>query len=196
MNFYDYNIPGQRDSMFSISYTDLYQSDTVRFDYAYAQYNAGNIDSLSVRISTDGGVSFPFEIFRRGGLGLATAPQTSSYFVPQNNTQWRSFSFPLSSIVSATSSATEIPSEFQLHQNFPNPFNPSTTISFALPVKTFAKLVIHDIAGKEIALLTQGYFDAGKHQVTFDATDLSSGVYFFSLKTPGYSTTRRMVLLK
>jgi len=196
MNFYDYNIPGQKDSMFSISYTDLFQSDTVRFDYAYAQYNAGNIDSLSVRISTDGGLSFPFEIFRRGGLGLATAPQTSSFFVPQNNTQWRSFSFPLSSIVSATSSATEIPSEFQLHQNFPNPFNPMTAIPFELPVRTFAKLIIHDIIGREVAVVSEQYYEAGKHQIQFDGTNLSSGIYFVSLITPGYSTTRRMVLTK
>ncbi len=196
MNFYDYNIPGQRDSMYSISYMDLFQSDTVRFDYAYAQYNATNIDSLSVRISIDGGISFPFEIFRKGGLGLATAPQTSSFFVPQNNTQWRSFSFPLSSIVSASSNATKIPSEFQLYQNFPNPFNPSTTISFALPVRTNAKLVVHDITGKEIAVLSKGYYNAGYHEVKFNAANLSSGVYFFSLKTPGYIATKRMVLIK
>ena len=196
MNFYDYNIPGQRDSIYSTSYRDLFQSDTVRFDYAYAQYNAANIDSLTVRVSTDGGVSFPFEIFRRGGLGLATAPQTSSYFVPQNNTQWRSFSFPLSSIVSASSNATEIPSKFQLHQNFPNPFNPSTTISFILPVRTFTELVVYDISGKEVAVLSRGYSDAGEHKFRFNAAGLSSGVYFFSLNTTGYSETKRMVLLK
>jgi hypothetical protein len=196
MNFYDYNIPGQRDSMYSASYLDLYQSDTVRFDYAYAQYNATNIDSLKVKVSIDGGLTFPYEIFRRGGLGLATAPQTSSSFVPQNNTEWRSFSFPLSGIVSATSNTSNIPGAFELHQNYPNPFNPSTYISFSLPVRTRVKLIVYDMLGREVKTLADNSFEPGNHKVVFDAAGLSSGIYFYSISTPGFSSTKRMAFIK
>lgn len=196
MNFYDYNIPGQRDSMYSASYVDLFQSDTVRFDYAYAQYNATNIDSLKVKVSIDGGLTFPYEIFRRGGLGLATAPQTSSSFVPQNNTEWRSFSFPLSGIVSATSNTSNIPVAFELHQNYPNPFNPSTYISFSLPVRTRVNLIVYDMLGREVKTLADNSFEPGNHKVVFDAAGLSSGIYFYSISTPGFSSTKRMVFIK
>jgi hypothetical protein len=196
MNFYDYNIPGQRDSMYSASYLDLYQSDTVRFDYAYAQYNATNIDSLKVKVSIDGGLTFPYEIFRRGGLGLATAPQTSSSFVPQNNTEWRSFSFPLSGIVSATSNTSNIPGAFELHQNYPNPFNPSTYISFSLPVRTRVKLIVYDMLGREVKTLADNSFEPGNHKLVFDAAGLSSGIYFYSISTPGFSSTKRMAFIK
>lgn len=196
MNFYDYNIPGQRDSMYSASYVDLYQSDTVRFDYAYAQYNATNIDSLKVKVSIDGGLTFPYEIFRRGGLGLATAPQTSSSFVPQNNTEWRSFSFPLSGIVSATSNTSNIPGAFELHQNYPNPFNPSTYISFSLPVRTRVKLTVYDMLGRVVKTLADNSFEPGNHKVVFDAAGLSSGIYFYSISTPGFSSTKRMAFIK
>jgi hypothetical protein len=196
MNFYDYNIPGQRDSMYSASYLDLYQSDTFRFDYAYAQYNATNIDSLKVKVSIDGGLTFPYEIFRRGGLGLATAPQTSSSFVPQNNTEWRSFSFPLSGIVSATSNTSNIPGAFELHQNYPNPFNPSTYISFSLPVRTRVKLIVYDMLGREVKTLADNSFEPGNHKLVFDAAGLSSGIYFYSISTPGFSSTKRMAFIK
>ena len=99
MDFFDYNIPGQKDSMYSKIYTRLLNSDTLRFDYAYAQYNSVNIDSLIVKISTDGGLTFPTEVFRKGGLALATAPQTTGFFYPLNNSQWRSFKFSLSGFV-------------------------------------------------------------------------------------------------
>ena len=196
MNFYDYNIPGQRDSMYSASYVNLFDSDTLRFDYAYAQYNATNIDSLMVKVSIDGGISFPYEVFRKGGLGLATAPQTSSSFVPQNNTEWRSFSFPLSGIVSATTSSTNIPGKFELHQNFPNPFNPSTYISFSLPVRSRVKLIVYDMLGREVRKLADNSFEPGNHKVVFDAADLSSGIYFYTISTPGFSSTKRMAFIK
>jgi hypothetical protein len=196
MDFYDYNIIGQRDSMYSASYIDLYISDTLRFDYAYAQYNTSNIDSLIVRVSVDGGLTFPFEVFRRGGLNLATAPQTSSFFVPQNNTEWRSFSFPLSSVVSASSGASQVPSAFGLRQNYPNPFNPSTTVNFSLPINSHVKMVVHNILGKEIKTLTNDLYNAGEHSIVFQANDLPSGIYFCTIITPGFTSTIRMILIR
>ncbi len=198
MDFFDYNIPGQRDSMYSKVYRDLLSFDTVRFDYAYAQYTTTgtNIDSLTVNISTDGGLTFPFQIFRQGGLGLSTAPQTTTFFVPQNSTQWKTFRFSLNNIVSVNGEANNIPSQFILKQNYPNPFNPKTIISYELPVSGFVKLKIYDLLGKEIMTLINEHQTIGTYKTEFDGTGIASGIYFYSLSTDGFIDTKRMVLIK
>jgi len=198
MDFFDYNIPGQKDSMYSKLYTGLLSIDTVQFDYAYAQYNSTNIDSLIVLVSTDGGVTFPTEVFRKGGLALATAPQNTSFFVPTNNTEWRSFRFGLTNIVSVSNSAVNIPGKFELKQNYPNPFNPNTVIGYQLAVSSFASLKVYDILGKEVAILVNEKQNAGSYNYQFSTINyhLSSGIYFYKLTTEGFSDTKRMVLIK
>ena len=198
MRFYDYNIPGQRDTMYSKSYRNLTIFDTLRFDRAYAQYNSlgTNIDSLTVNISTDGGITFPIEAFRRGGFQLSTAPITSSFFIPQDNTQWRTYEFSLNGTVSVNSYGENIPFKFTLNQNYPNPFNPSTVISYDLPVSGNVSVTIYDILGKEIKNLVNEFQNPGSYNVTFNAGGLSSGVYFYRLNTEGFTEIKRMVLLK
>ena len=197
MNFFDYNFPGQRDSMYSKRYTGLLASDTVRFDYAYAQYSTnGYIDSLIVRISTDGGQTFPSEIFRKGGLNLATAPQTSQFFIPTNFTQWKTFSFPLSSFVDINNNSTNIIPGYSLNQNYPNPFNPATNINYEIPLRGTVSLIVYDMLGKETAVLVNEIQQAGKYSVSFNAGNLPSGVYFCTLKTEGFTDTKKMILLK
>lgn len=196
MRFYDYNIPGQSDSMYSAAFTSLYPSDTLRFDYAYAQYNSTNIDSLIVKISVDGGLTFPYEVFRRGGLGLATAPLTSSYFVPQNNTEWRVFSASLSGIVSVSENSLTVPHAYGLQQNYPNPFNPSTTIKFSLPVRSSVKISLYDLAGKEVMRLADDNFSEGEHYLSINGSSLASGAYFCVMQSDGYIGSIKMLLLK
>ncbi len=196
MDFYDYNNVGQIDSMYSKFYTNLLSSDTIRFDYSYAQYNSTNIDSLIVKVSTDDGMTFPTEIFRKGGLNLATAPQTTSFFIPTNNTQWRSYKFSLNGIVSASSTENLVPTKFVLNQNYPNPFNPKTIISYEIPVSGNVKLLVYDILGKEIKTLVNEKQTTGNYKIDFDAGNLPSGVYFYRLITDGFTDTKRMVLIK
>ena len=196
MDFFDYNSPGQKDSMYTKKYTGLLQIDTFRFDYAYAQYGADYIDSLIVKVSTDGGLTFPTEIFRKGGFDLRTAPQTTSFFIPQNNTQWRTFKYSVSNIVGVNSSSANIPGKFTLYQNYPNPFNPSTKIKYDLPYKNFVTLKVYNILGKEITSLVNTEQQAGSYEVTFNGISHPSGVYFYRLNTDGYSDTKRFVLIK
>ena len=198
MDFFDYNIIGQRDSMYSKVYRDLIDLDTVRFDYAYAQYTTSgtNDDSLTVKISTDGGLTFPTEIFRKGGNMLATAPQTTTFFVPSNSNMWRSYKYPLQNIVSVNSDGINLPVRFSLNQNYPNPFNPETIISYELPVSETVILKVFDILGKEIKTLVNEKQNSGFHQVSFNASALPSGVYFYQLNTQGFTDTKRMVLIK
>jgi photosystem II stability/assembly factor-like uncharacterized protein len=75
----------------------------------------------------------------------------------------------------------KIPSAFQLYQNYPNPFNPSSAIRFEIKKSAYIKLAVYDIRGKEIEILTNKEYKAGTYEVNFDAAELSSGIYFYSL---------------
>jgi len=86
--------------------------------------------------------------------------------------------------------------DFKLEQNYPNPFNPTTRISFSLPFSTNVKLTVYDVTGREIKTLLEGYKNSGTYTVDFDASDLTSGVYFYKLITPNYNATKKMILVK
>ncbi len=92
--------------------------------------------------------------------------------------------------------AEVIPEEFGLGQNFPNPFNPTTQISFDLPQASEISLKVFDINGREIANLIEGYKEAGRHQVLFDGSSLSSGVYIYRLRAGNFNSVKRMLLMK
>ncbi len=89
-----------------------------------------------------------------------------------------------------------IPYKVELHQNFPNPFNPVTTISFTLLEKTKVKIVLYDLLGNEIKTIYDGIADAGKTVIDFRADGLSSGVYLYTLYANNVSISRKMILLK
>lgn len=95
IDFYSYSSTGHRDSLFTPVYQVTAVSDSFKFDWAYAQYSASYRDSLIVLMSADGGTTFPYVLFRRGGATLATAPSTTDPFVPANSSQWGKFSVSL-----------------------------------------------------------------------------------------------------
>ncbi len=90
----------------------------------------------------------------------------------------------------------ELPTKFELFQNYPNPFNPSTTISFALPKSGFVTLKVYNAIGEEIEELVNREMNAGIQNINFDATNLSSGIYFFKLQSGSFSETKKMILIK
>lgn len=85
---------------------------------------------------------------------------------------------------------------YNLSQNYPNPFNPTTFITFSLPEKMLVKLVVYDILGNEIKILTNSEFEPGKHTIKFDGSELSSGIYFYKLITDKFTDVRKMILMK
>jgi len=89
-----------------------------------------------------------------------------------------------------------IVSEFSLEQNYPNPFNPATSINFKIPENGNVRLVVYDVLGKEVALLINEDMDGGSHKVKFNAVNLPSGIYFYSLTSGQYSETKKMILMK
>ena len=89
-----------------------------------------------------------------------------------------------------------LPEKFVLEQNYPNPFNPSTTIRYGLPQKSAVQLTIFNTLGQQVATIVQGEQEAGNHEVRFDGSNLSSGVYFYRLQAGEFVQTRKLLLLR
>lgn len=94
------------------------------------------------------------------------------------------------------SANAEIPAAYDLVQNFPNPFNPTTTIKFALPEAANVKVTIFNSLGQKVQELVKGNFDAGTHNVTWNATGFTSGIYFYELRTEKFVSVKKMMLVK
>ena len=92
--------------------------------------------------------------------------------------------------------ASQTVSSFKLFSAYPNPFNPETTISFELPASAYVQLGIYDISGREVARLVDGETSAGLHEIRFDASELSSGVYFAKLISGNHQKSQKLLLLK
>ncbi len=88
------------------------------------------------------------------------------------------------------------PVEFELSQNYPNPFNPSTTINFTLPEAGFVNLSVFDVLGQKVAELVNSNLTAGAYSQVFDASNLNSGLYFYTITTGSSSVTKKMQLIK
>lgn len=93
-------------------------------------------------------------------------------------------------------SLTESEDSFRLNENFPNPFNPSTKISFSIPDNSNVSLRIYDITGKEVAMLVNSNLKKGSHQFEWNATQFASGTYFYKLQTEEFIQTKKMLLIK
>lgn len=90
----------------------------------------------------------------------------------------------------------ESPSLFYLGQNFPNPFNSSTTINFRLPEENNAVLELYNVLGQKIKVLLNGFISAGKHSFQLNAEGFPSGTYYYVLRTPDYTETKKMLLIR
>jgi hypothetical protein len=88
------------------------------------------------------------------------------------------------------------PTSFSLQQNYPNPFNPTTNIKFTLPKESSVTLKVYDMLGSEVRTVVDGYHKAGSYNIYFDAANLSSGIYFYTLKTNEFADTKKMILVK
>jgi hypothetical protein len=100
------------------------------------------------------------------------------------------------SVVASTNPVDQLPTVYSLGQNYPNPFNPSTEISFALPHAGQVKLVVYNVLGQEVVTLIDQHMEAGDHTATWNASQYSSGVYFYRLDAERFTQTLKMMLLK
>jgi hypothetical protein len=89
-----------------------------------------------------------------------------------------------------------IPAEYGLFQNYPNPFNPATTISFSLPTGSFVSLKVFDLIGREVAIIVSQELFAGTYTRQWNATNMSSGIYFYRLQAGSFTETKKLILMK
>jgi hypothetical protein len=90
----------------------------------------------------------------------------------------------------------DVPSTFTLEQNYPNPFNPTTKIGFTVQGSNLVSLKVYDVLGKKVATLVNERRQPGSYEADFDARNLPSGTYIYTLTSGGFSTSKRMVLVK
>ncbi len=136
------------------------------------------------------------------GFGTTTEKQSYSYLDNTVNEGKYSYrlkqidfdgSFEYSKIVDVL---INMPLEFSLEQNYPNPFNPTTTIKYSLPEAKFLTLAVYNSLGEKVSILVNQVVDAGNHDVEFNASNLTSGIYFVRMEAGSFVSTRKMTLLK
>jgi len=142
-------------------------------------------DSLRMKIVTSGNVTAgSYTITVKGAGPNGTPLHTRTVSILTNN------------VIGIHTISNEVPESFYLYQNYPNPFNPTTNIRFDISKQGNVKLAVYDIAGRQVAELINGNYNAGKYTFDFNAQNLATGVYFYRLETPEYTAIKKMILIK
>ena len=117
--------------------------------------------------------------------------------LPAGQNSYRAFRFNLNSVITNTGyNSAAIPEKFTLLQNFPNPFNPSTNINYAIPKGSNVKLTVFNLLGQEIATIVNKFQNAGSYSIKFDAGNLTSGIYFYKLEAGDFVEVKKMCLIR
>jgi protocatechuate 3,4-dioxygenase beta subunit len=130
------------------------------------------------------------------GFDAAASQTAKASYSSTGMPQFATVNLNLSVATDVEEQGTTVPETFVLSQNYPNPFNPSTSISYQLPAAVNVDLRVYDVIGREVAVLASGVQTAGEHTVKFDASSLSTGVYFYRLSAGTAVATMKMLLLK
>jgi hypothetical protein len=113
-----------------------------------------------------------------------------------NNITESDYSNEVSLTVTGITEEAGLPTEFSMSQNYPNPFNPTTKIKIALPQSVLTKLIVYDLLGREVQTLINKELEAGYHEINFDASNLTNGVYFYRIQAGNFTETKKLLLLK
>jgi len=167
--------------------------------------DASGVEAYTVYVSEDGG---EFTVWQD------STSETSATFTGENGKSYAFYSSAFDNVGNAelrrdiadtqtrveldtsTETASDIPTEFTLNQNYPNPFNPATSIQFGLPKTGFVSLQVFDMTGRRVATLVDENKTAGWHTVSFDASNLASGMYIYRLQSGDFVSTRKLILVK
>ena len=143
----------------------------------------------------------PLENYLDTNIRLITGDARSAVFLTTGT--WfssRALTGEIRYVVSTTTGITNlntgIPEGYRLSQNYPNPFNPSTNIEFAVPEKNNVTLKIYNVHGQEVAVLANGEYQAGTYMVNWNARDIASGVYFYTIQSGSFTQTKKLLLVK
>ncbi|MAT58384.1 MAG: hypothetical protein CMF23_10480 [Ignavibacteriae bacterium] len=99
-------------------------------------------------------------------------------------------------VITSVEDDIQLPAQFSLEQNYPNPFNPTTSIEYSVPSSEYVSLKVYDVLGNEVATLVNGQKSAGRHEVKFNASSLSTGMYIYRIQAGNFNQVRKMMLVK
>jgi hypothetical protein len=160
---------------------------------------------FSYKNSYDGGINWSEDTVLTGGDAYSFFPFVASSGLSVNivfidhRDNYNAIYFkrnPSGNLIGISYLSSEIPTDYSLYQNFPNPFNPSTTIKFDIRENAFTTLKIYDLLGRESEILVNGQLKPGSYEVMWDGSKYSSGIYFYKIKTEKFIETKKMILLK
>jgi plastocyanin len=179
---------------FSPSTLTINLGDTVKFVLA-SIHDAREVSQTTWNANgttSNGGFETPFG----GGTVLLTQIGTHYYVCVPHASSGMKGQITVNSSNGVHTAGNNLPTSYFLAQNFPNPFNPSTKISFSLMQRSNVTLKIYNEIGEEIKTLIDGETNSGTHDIEFKAADLASGVYFYRLTTPNFNDTKKLIILK
>ncbi len=169
---------------------------TDRMYYTSASTGAPGTFSASTQFSehapgwnASGYIPFLVEYYDAGGDAAAV-------WIGQDGANKRLYMDRLSAVTGISNNGNSIPENYSLGQNYPNPFNPVTKINFSIPVNGLVTLKVFDVLGREVASLVDKQMNAGSFTVNFDASRLSSGVYFYRLTSGEFTDIKKLMLVK
>ncbi len=126
---------------------------------------------------------------------IGTLGSSKNYWIDSANVNGIIHS-DISSDITDVDVSKAIVNNFVLHQNYPNPFNPTTIINYSIPKAEFVSLKVYDILGRRVVNLVDEYQKTGNYKIRFDASNLSSGIYYYKLRSGGFTETRKLILLR
>ncbi|TKJ40817.1 hypothetical protein CEE37_07585 [candidate division LCP-89 bacterium B3_LCP] len=137
----------------------------------------------------------PYVVWEEGGFAWFKDGVADGGYDFTNNLPTSGYSDPFDEIISGTAELF-VPESFEVIGAYPNPFNPSTVISYHLPDASLVHMMVYDLSGRKVADLVNGWRDAGVHEVTFDGSGLASGLYIYRLTTGDHTASGKMILVK
>jgi len=134
-----------------------------------------------------------YDTIRHSGTGLSVVYDSLTLLT---NAQWGVVNPPPCTLVELKEISGNIPTEYKLYENYPNPFNPSTTIKFDLPRESLVKITIYDIIGREVEVLVNESKEPGRYEILWDASKYSSGAYMYKIEAKDFTDVKKMILVK
>lgn len=166
--------------------------------YVLGDGYSSNFTSVITLKYSNNGIFKWIKNYSNGNLGVKVIVNDSNEVFVSGISQYKYVTVKYSGdLTSIGNNQNILTSDFSLLQNYPNPFNPSTVINFTINSKRNVKLIVTDISGKRIKIITEGIKNAGNHSVNFDSRNIPSGIYFYSLYLDNkYADSKRMVFVK
>ena len=170
-----------------------------RTDIEYSLFDENPGDSI--RYSIDGGLTRKAVPWGEPITGLQSEDGLNKWLIYAKdafgNTGKDSVEFRVdTTAIGIGDESHQVATSYKLNQNYPNPFNPETVISYTLPQVSEVSLVVYNMIGEEVIILYSGVQIAGDHEISWDASNLASGIYFYRLKAGEFVQSKKMVYLK